>query len=140
MEELNDWIIVDEPQAVYNVELLYKDEFYQILGRAFEIHNTLGKGFLEKVYSDALEVEFKLNLIPYAREKQFEIIYKEHKLCSYYADFVAYDKIIIEIKASENITDHHIAQTLNYLAASKCRLAIVLNFGGDKLRYKRVIR
>lgn len=105
-----------------------------------EVHKILGKGFNEIVYKDALEVEFKMNNIPYEREKKFELTYKNILLPRQYnADFVAYDKIILEAKAIESLTDSNIKQTLNYLAASKMKLGLLVNFGEDSLKYKRVI-
>lgn len=105
-----------------------------------EVHKELGKGFNEIVYKDALEIEFKSNNIDYEREKEFEISYKGVKLPrKYNADFVVYNKIILEAKATELITNSNIRQTLNYLATSKLKLALIVNFGEDSLKYKRII-
>jgi len=121
-------------------ELLYKDEAYAIVGCCMEVHKTLGKGFNEIVYKDALEIEFKINDIPYEREKKFELMYKNFQLPRQYnADFVVYDKIILEAKAIESLSNSNIKQTLNYLAASKMKLGLLVNFGEDSLKYKRVI-
>ena len=121
-------------------DLIYKEEFYKIIGLCMEVHKQLGKGFLEIVYKDALEYEFKKSNILYAREREFEITYKDiilpHK---YYADFILFDKIILEIKAVNGIIDEFIKQTLNYLSASKCKLGIIVNFGEDSLKYKRLV-
>jgi GxxExxY protein len=85
-----------------NDEIIYKEESYKIIGICMEIHKILGKGFLEIVYKDALEIELKRNSIPFEREKPFLIKYKEiilpHK---YHADFIVYDKIILEIKCKK---------------------------------------
>jgi GxxExxY protein len=105
-----------------------------------EAHKALGKGFNEIVYKDALEIEFKLNNILFEREKKFELTYKSFPLPrQYYADFVIYDKIILEVKAIESLSNSNVKQTLNYLAASKMRLGLLVNFGEDSLKYKRVI-
>jgi GxxExxY protein len=105
-----------------------------------EIHNELGKGFSEAVYSDALEIELKPNGVPFQKEVKFDIIYKGEKLMHhYYADYLVDGKIILELKAVEKITSGHIKQTLNYLAASKMKLGLIVNFGEDSLAYKRVI-
>ena len=121
-------------------DLIYKEEFYKIIGICMEVHKTIGRGFLEIVYKDAVEYEFKKNNILYVREKEYEISYKDiilpHK---YYADFVVYDKIILEIKAVNGIIDEFIKQTLNYLSASKNKLRIIVNFGEDSLKYKRLV-
>ncbi|MGQ9799749.1 MAG: GxxExxY protein [Ignavibacterium sp.] len=121
-------------------ELLFKDESYQIIGICMEVHKILGKGFLEIVYKDALEYEFKSRNILFEREKEFSINYKNlilpHK---FYADFVLFNNIILEVKAVNGIVDEFIKQTLNYLAVSKCKLGLIVNFSEDALKYKRVV-
>ncbi len=120
--------------------IIYKDESYRIIGICMEIHNVLGKGHSEVIYKDALEYEFQQNNIPYSREKQYKIQYKDIILRHHYnADFVVYDKIILEVKAIESLTRSHVKQTLNYLAASKQRLGLLVNFGEDSLTYKRIV-
>ena len=105
-----------------------------------EVHTILGKGHTEVVYKDALQYEFLKNGISFEREKKFNIEYKDTVLPHYYfADFVVFDNIILEIKAIETLTNSHIKQTLNYLAASKLNLGILVNFGEDSLTHKRVI-
>ncbi|MCK4561980.1 MAG: GxxExxY protein [Flavobacteriaceae bacterium] len=121
-------------------ELLYKEESYKIIGACMEVHKELGKGFSEILYGDALEIEFQKNNISYSREKHFNINYKNNILPHYYyADFVVNDTIILELKAIKELTSSHIKQTLNYLAASKLRLGLLINFGEDSLSYKRII-
>ena len=121
-------------------DLIYKEENYKIIGICMEVHRNLGKGFLEIVYKDALEYEFKKNNIPYNRERAYEISYKEITLPhKYFADFLVYEKIILEVKAVNGIIDEFIKQTLNYLAASKCKLGMIVNFGEDSLEYKRIV-
>jgi GxxExxY protein len=105
-----------------------------------EVHRILGKGHNEVVYKDALEYEFKTAGIEYSREQKYKIKYKEITLPhTYNADFVIFDKIILEVKAIELLTDSHIKQTLNYLAASKQKLGLLVNFGQDSLVHKRII-
>jgi len=105
-----------------------------------EVHNNLGMGFKEAVYKDALEIEFKSREIPFTREKQYKIEYKgivlPHK---YYADFIIYDSIILEVKSTAFIVDNFIAQTINYLKASGIKLGIIANFGEKSFAYKRVV-
>jgi len=121
-------------------KLLFKEEAYEIIGCCMEVHNELGKGFSEIVYSDALEIEFQKQGIEYKRERKYKITYKGIVLSHYYiADFIIDNKIILEIKAIEKLANNHIKQTLNYLAASKLRLGLLVNFGEDSLNYKRVI-
>lgn len=123
-----------------NKKLIYKDEAYKIIGCCMEVHKELGKGFSEIIYGDALELEFKSQKIEYSRETKFDMYYKEIKLPHYYkADFVIENKIILEIKAIESLTNSHIRQTLNYLASSKLKLGLLVNFGEDSLSYQRVV-
>ncbi|MFN3757411.1 MAG: GxxExxY protein [Flavobacterium sp.] len=121
-------------------EILYKEESYKIMGILFDVHNNLGKGFSEIVYKDALEYEFKNSLIPFEREKEYAVNYKgiilKHK---FYADFIVYDKIILEIKSSKQLTNEFTAQCINYLKVSNNKLAILVNFSLDSLEYKRII-
>ena len=121
-------------------ELIYKEEFYKIIGICMEVHRLLGRGFLEIIYKDSLEYECKKNNIPFEREKEYKIPYKEIILQHmYYADFVLFDKIILEVKAINGIIDEFIKQTLNYLSASNNKLGIIVNFGEDSLKYKRLV-
>ena len=120
--------------------LLYKEDTYKIIGICMEVHNQLGKGFSEVVYSDALEIEFIDNNIKYSKEKKFNISYKGNILPhKYRADFIINDTIVLEIKAIRCLTDSHVKQTLNYLAVSKLKIGLLINFGEDSLKYKRVI-
>jgi GxxExxY protein len=121
-------------------ELYLKEESYKIIGICMEVHKILGKGHSEKVYGDALEYEFQRNEIPYNRELKYNIAYKDIVLSSYYfADFVVFDQIILELKAIVTLSSSEIKQTLNYLAASKNKLGLLVNFGEDSLKYKRII-
>jgi GxxExxY protein len=105
-----------------------------------EIHRILGGGLLEAVYKEALEIEFKNNNIPFEREKEFVIHYKEHKLKKRFnADFVVYDDIILAVKATRLIIDIDIAQTLNYMSITKFGLGIIANFSIKSLQQKRLI-
>jgi len=125
-------------------ELLYKEEVFQLVGFCMEIHRELGKDHDEIIYKDALVVELSRAGIPFFREKNYEITYKGVILPHYYyADFVVWDRILFEAKAIEKLTDSHIKQVLNYLlnylAASKLRLGLLVNFGDDSLEWRRII-
>src|SRR2546423_12422036 len=121
-------------------ELLYKKEVFQLVGVCMEIHHELGRGHDEVIYKDALVVELSRAGIPFSREKNYEITYKAVILPHYYyADFVFWDKILFEAKAIEKLTDSHLKQVLNYLAASKLRLRLLVDFGGDSLEWKRIV-
>jgi GxxExxY protein len=122
-------------------EIIYKDESYKIIGTCMEVHNNLGAGFLEVVYKDALEYEFRKANIPFEREKEYSVNYKgivlSHK---FYADFVVFGKIILEVKAVSGIEEEFMAQAINYLNVSKNKLAIIVNFGELQLNYKRIVK
>ncbi len=120
--------------------LILKEKSYTIIGKCMEVHNNLGPGFLEIVYKDALEYEFRQSLIPYEREKKYEVNYKGTILPHFfYADFVIYDQIILEVKGMSGIATEFIAQSLNYLKVSGHPLALIVNFGELNLNYKRVV-
>lgn len=95
---------------------------------------------MEIVYKDALEYEFRKTGIPYEREKEYAVNYKgiilPHK---FYADFVVFDNIILEVKGASSIADEQIAQAINYLKVSQNKVALLVNFGGERLNYKRLI-
>jgi GxxExxY protein len=117
----------------------FKMETYKILGLCMEAHNNLGHGFLEIVYKDALEIEFKRNQIPFEREKEYPVNYKGILLPHrFFADFIVYEKIILEVKGVNRIHDEHIAQAINYLKVSKNQVALIVNFGEPKLTFKRI--
>jgi len=120
-------------------EFYLKDETFKILGLYMEVHKILGKGHSENVYGDALEYEFKLNNIPYEREKQYNIPYKDIILPRYYfSDFTAFGQIILEIKAIQTLTSGEVKQTLNYLAASKNKIGLInLTFLSSDLRLEQ---
>jgi len=121
-------------------DLVYKDECFAIIGKCMEVHNNLGAGFLEIVYKDALEYEFRKAGIPFEREKQYIVRYKDVILPHmFYADFVVYGNIILEVKGVSGIPDEFIAQAINYLKVSDNKLALIVNFGEIKLNYKRVV-
>lgn len=104
------------------------------------VHNELGSAFLEPVYQEALALEFSIRGILYSKEHRLEIYYKDALLeKKYYADFLCYDKIIVELKACSGLTDQHVSQALNYLSALKLKLALLVNFGTPRLQWKRVI-
>ena len=121
--------------------VIYKEESYKIVGAAFEVYNKLGHGFLEAVYQEALEIEFQRQGIPYEREKELKILYDHVELKqTYKADFVCYDKIIVELKAVSALEDAHRSQVYNYLHATGFKLGILLNFGkSGSLEKERIV-
>jgi GxxExxY protein len=113
--------------------IVYRQESYEIIGAAFDVYNKLGHGFLEAVYQEAFEIELKKRGIPYEREKDIKIYYDGQELKqTYRADFVCYDKIIIELKAVSELEEAHHAQVYNYLHATNMKLGILLNFGSSE--------
>ena len=122
------------------MSLILEHESYLIRHCIMNVYNEIGCGFLEKVYQEALEIEFQLNKLPYRRESPINVYYKGVQLQqSYIADFICYDKIIIELKAVSSISDTHRAQIYNYLKATNYRLGILVNFGGPELEIIRIV-
>jgi GxxExxY protein len=121
-------------------EIILKDESYKIVGICMEVHRELGMGFKEAVYKEALEMEFTNQHIPYEREKLFKIEYKGKMLKHKYpADFIVFNQLILEVKATSFIVDSFVAQTINYLKASGLKLGIIANFGQSSFVYKRIV-
>ena len=122
--------------------MIEKDELTgKIINACMEVHNELGNGFLEPVYQEALEEEFKIQGIPYVREKLLPVMYKGKQLKKeYYADFVCYDDIIVELKAVSVLSKPHKAQVLNYINAANKEIGLLINFGETKLRWERITK
>ena len=111
-----------------------------IIGACMEVHKKLGSGFLESVYSEALELEFKKAAIPYEREKKLPVYYEDKPLNKYFrADFVCYNSIIIELKATKFLIEADQRQTVNNVKATKFKLGLLINFGTPSLTYKRIV-
>ncbi|GMT47447.1 MAG: hypothetical protein IEMM0007_1013 [bacterium] len=121
-------------------KILYKDLSYAIVGLAMQVHNKLGYGFLEKVYENALMVQFRRKEIKAKQQAPITVYFNREVVGDYYADILVEDKIIIELKTAEKISGAHRAQVLNYLKATGLQLAILLNFGKEKLEYERFIQ
>ena len=121
--------------------LLYSDLTYAINGAAFQVYNNLGHGFLEAVYQEALEIELDKRHVPYEKEKELDVYYDGIRLGKkYVADFVCYDKIIIELKAVKELDDSHRSQIYNYLKATGFKLGFLINFGKyDELQIERKV-
>ena len=122
------------------MELLHEDLTYEIIGAAMEVHATLGAGFLESVYQEALAIELLSRGIPFETEKLLNIFYKGIKLEKHFvADFICDNKVIVEIKALSALTTEHQAQVLNYLKATGIKVGLLINFGSKSLEHKRMV-
>mgnify|MGYP000106078575 FL=1 len=123
------------------MKIIYKEESYKIVGACFEVYNEFGNGFDEPIYHESLMKEFKFQSLPVVSEPQVNVFYKGELLSKYFKpDMVAYDKIIIELKAVKALNDFHRQQVLNYLKATGYKLGILVNFGAElKLEYERIV-
>jgi GxxExxY protein len=122
------------------MEIVFKQEVYNIVGACMEVHRELGYGFLEAIYHEALMVELNARNIPFETNVKLQVNYKSHPLSkAYFADIICYNKIIVELKASEGIAPEHVSQVINYLKATDYQLGLLVNFGTKSLQYKRVI-
>ena len=123
------------------IDLKYKDITEKIIGASFEVHKFLGNGFQEVIYQRALAWELEKAGLSYAREIEQEIFYKELKepIGTRRADFVVEDKVLVELKAVIQLEDVHLAQVLNYLKAYRLGVALLINFGGKSLTFKRLV-
>jgi GxxExxY protein len=120
-------------------DLLYADLTHKIIGAAMEVHRTLGMGFLEAVYEEALAVEFEIQGIRYERQKVLCVFYKGQKVKDYVCDFLVEGKVLIELKAIKTMTAIEESQLLNYLKGTGLHLGLLINFGGSSLKYKRFV-
>ena len=121
--------------------LMYEAETGEIINACMTVHKELGNGFLEAVYQDALEIEFKDRGIPYAREAQIPIFYKGQRLDKeYYADFICYGKIIVELKCVSRLVNANKAQVINYLHGTKLNVGLLINFAEASLKWERLTR
>jgi GxxExxY protein len=113
---------------------------HAIIGAAMEVHRQLGPGFLEAVYQEAMAIELADRAISFVREAELPVFYKGRRLnCSYRADFVCYESVIVELKSLQALTGVETAQVLNYLKATRLERGLLLNFGCPSLEFKRLI-
>ena len=121
-------------------QFLLKNETHQIIGSAMEVLNEIGHGFHEKIYENALVVEFGLRRIPVIQQPDFPVIYKSVIVGSYVPDLVCFDQVVVDAKTIEEITDHEIGKMLNYLKVTNLQVGLLINFKHPKLEFKRVVR
>ena len=122
-------------------EILFKEESFKIVGACFEVYNGMGHGFLEAVYQESLQIEFSRRQIPFKAQVELPLVYKDQPLLQIYrADFICFEKIIVEIKAIKDIGDEHRAQVFNYLKATNYRLGLLVNFSHyPKVTIERIV-
>jgi GxxExxY protein len=125
---------------MYRDDLQYKEEVHEIVGAAMAVHRYFGCGFTEKVYQDALEIEFANRNIPSVREAELHIGYNGQELASTFKpDYICYDKIIVELKAVKELDDMHRSQAINYAKVAGCEMALLVNFGETSLKFERYL-
>jgi GxxExxY protein len=120
-------------------EIIFKELSYQIMKAVFEVHNTLGPGFIESIYEEALAHELALQHIPFERQKEVTIHYKDQDVGTHRLDLVVDGKVILELKAVTELTDVFKQQTLSYLKATGSKLGILINFGSPRAQYIRIV-
>ena len=115
-------------------------ETYDIIGAALEVHKSLGPGFLEAVYQEALSIELAERRIPFSREIEVPVFYKgkELKTC-YRSDFICHASIVVELKAISKLGDIETAQVPNYLRATRFQKGLLFNFGAESLEKRRLV-
>lgn len=122
-----------------NTNIIYYDLSYQIMAAIFEVHKTLGPGFIESVYEKALMMEVTSRGMNVDVQKVFDLTYKGKKIGNHRLDLIVEEKIVVELKTVERFAPHHTAQLLSYLKASGYRLGILVNFSKAKVEYRRVV-
>jgi GxxExxY protein len=121
-------------------ELLCKEEVYAIVGAAMDVHREEGHGFAEPVYQECMEIELADRRVPAEAQKEMTIVYKGRRLKkSYIADFVAFGKVIVELKALDRLTSREESQVINYLKASGMEVGVLINFGAPSLEWERIV-
>jgi len=120
-------------------DLLYHDLTREIIGASMEVHSKLGQGFLESVYEEVLAIEFDLRGVRYERQKGIDVFYKGLLAKQFVCDFLVGEKVLVEVKAIKAITSVEEAQILNYLRATGVEVGLLMNFGEQSLKYKRLV-
>ena len=122
-------------------KLLFKEEVYNIMGACFQVYKDKGQGFVEPVYQDCLEIELSYRQIPFERQRQFKLKYRNQELKRYFTpDIICYGQVILELKAVSEIADEHRAQLINYLKVTGMRVGLIINFGHHPgLQWERMV-
>ena len=119
---------------------LLSDVTERVIGCAMRVHGSLGNGFPEVIYQRALALELEAHGVPFAREKEHPIYYREVRIGSRIVDFLIGDNLLLELKATSELTDNHFSQIINYLTAFKLEVGLLINFGQKSLQYRRFIK
>ncbi|MDA1272689.1 MAG: GxxExxY protein [Verrucomicrobia bacterium] len=120
-------------------KLIHKDEVYQLVGCAMEVLNGLGHGLHEKIYENALVVEFELRGIAFDQQRRFDVLYKEVRVGEFVPDLITHGAVVVDTKVIDRITDHERGQMLNYLRITKLRVGVIMNFKNAKLEWERIV-
>ncbi len=118
---------------------LINDLTERILGAVFEVQNSIGCGFLERIYEGALMIELQLRGIQVARQVRFPVSYKGKYIGDYYADLVVEGEVLVELKCVDRLGNVHLAQCLNQLKASGLSVCLLVNFDKPKVEFRRVV-
>lgn len=119
--------------------LLHQELSGKVIGAAMEVHKTLGAGFLESVYEEALAHEMMWQEIPFEKQKALPVYYKGKQVKEFFCDFWIDDKFLVEIKAVKSLTTTEESQLMNYLKATGVKLGLLINFGEPSLKFKRIV-
>lgn len=111
----------------------------KIIACGIQVSNTLGFGFIEKVYENALSIEFQRNAIDFQAQKSISVSYRGQRVGEFFADFLVENLVLVELKAVKALDEIHFAQCINYLRASNLQICLLLNFGTKRLQVKRII-
>ena len=124
------------------MDLIYRDEVYQIVGACMTVYKDKGQGFVEPVYQECVEIELAHLCIQFEAQRSLELHYRNQRLkCGFIPDLVCYNKIIVELKAVKCLTDDHRKQLLNYLKATGFELGLLVNFGNPNgFEWERMVR
>jgi GxxExxY protein len=120
-------------------ELIYEDLTFRIRKSLFNVYNTLGPGFREETYKQAVRSDFELENIPFEKEKTYPVVYRGQTVDEYRVDLLAFGKIIIELKSVTELHPRFEAQLLSYLKVTGMKLGLLVNFGGTELIIRRLV-
>ncbi|MCD6175037.1 MAG: GxxExxY protein [Planctomycetes bacterium] len=120
-------------------ELILKEEVFDVVGCAMEVLNELGHGLLEKPYENALVVELGMKNISVQQQPRYKLAYKGVQVGEYVPDLITHEKLVVDTKVIERITNHELGQMMNYLKITGLKVGVILNFKRSKLEWKRIV-